>query len=154
MTEKIERKKTAKKSRKAAKERGRPAWRPTIEDRQTVERMKYCGESDAVIARSLRVDVDTLRKHCPDEIADGYAQRRKQVINWLFDSAQDGHAASRKTLDQIGRSVGAQSVVPDSAPKPPKLGKKEERQAAAEAVASGSSIFAPPAPPKLVVNNG
>lgn len=150
MTEKSKAKRPAK---KPAARRGRPPYRPTIEARQTVEEMKFCGESDNTIARALGIDVDTMRKHFADELADGHAQRRKEVIGMLFSSARAGNVSAQKHLDQIGRASGAQEAVDRRAPKAAKLGKKEEQHAAAQAVASGASKFAPPSAPKLVVDN-
>lgn len=125
--------------------------------------MKFCGESEAMIARALKVDVDTLRKHCAHELENGYANRRAQVTNMLFEAAEKGNAAAIKRLDEMGkisRAAGALKdreaggVVPEAvpAPKSEKPGKKQERQAAAERVAAAGK-FAPPPAPKLVVNN-
>ncbi|PRD42167.1 hypothetical protein C5748_17020 [Phyllobacterium phragmitis] len=129
---------------------GRPPYRPSIEDRQTVEELKFVGESDNSIARSLRIDPDTLRKHFPDELADGHAQRRKEVIGLLFRSARDGNVAALKKLEEMGRAAGGAASVKQRETRAPKLGKKEEQKAAAKAV---GGKFAPPTPPKLVVDN-
>lgn len=138
---------------KTLRKRGRPAYRPTLEDRQIVEQMKFCGESDNTIARALGIDPDTLRRHFVDELADGHAQRRKEVIGLLFTAARNGNVAAVKKLEEMGRAAGAAEAVKAREPKAASVGKKEERQAAAEAVAAGQSKFAPPAPPRLVVNN-
>lgn len=130
--------------------RGRPEYRPSIADREIVEQMKFCGESDATIARALRIDPDTLRKHFPDELADGYASRRRQVIGLLFEQATNGNTAATKKLEEMGRMTRASESIDSRAPVAPKLGKKEEQQQAAERV---EGKFAPPEPPKLVVNN-
>jgi len=132
------------------RKRGRPEYRPTLEDRQTVEQMKFCGESDNTIARALSIDPDTLRKHFVDELADGHAQRRKEVIGLLFKSARDGNVAAQKKLEEMGRLAGAAGVLKDREKKAPKLGKKEEQKLAA---ANVDGKYAPPKPPKLVVNN-
>jgi len=137
--------------REPSKRRGRPSYRPSLEDRQTVEEMKFVGESDNTIARALGIDPDTLRKHFADELTGGHAQRRKEVIGLLFKSARDGNVAAQKKLEEMGRAAGAAESVKQRETKAPKLGKKEEKKAAAEAV---GGIFAPPSPPKLVVDNG
>lgn len=129
---------------------GRPAFRATIEQRRTVEEMKFCGESDATIARALGIDPDTLRKHFADELADGHAQRRKEVIGLLFTSARGGNVSAQKKLEEMGRVASAEASVKARETKAVKLGKKEEQQQAAERV---SGKFAPPTPPMLVVNN-
>jgi hypothetical protein len=137
-------------NRTPPRKRGRPAYRPTLEDRQTVEQMKFCGESDATIARALSIDPDTLRKHFADELADGHAQRRKEVIGMLFKSARGGNVAAQKKLEEMGRVSGAAEALKGREKKQPKLGKKEEQKLAA---ANVGGKFAPPNPPKLVVDN-
>lgn len=130
--------------------RGRPAYRPSLEDRQMVEQMKFCGDSENTIARALGIDPDTLRKHFPEELADGHAQRRKEVVGMLFGAARSGNVAAIKRLEEMGRVAGAQEAVKSREAKAPKLGKKEEQKLAAQAIAGK---FAPPAPPKLVIDN-
>lgn len=112
--------------------------------------MKFCGETHAVIARALSLDVRTMEKHFADELENGHANRRRQVIGWMFDTAEKGNASMQKHLDALGRVSGAAEAVEGRAKPGPKLGKKEQRQAAAEQV---GGKFAPPAPPKLVVSN-
>jgi hypothetical protein len=135
---------------KARRQPGRPAYRPSIEDRKTVEEMKFCGESDNTIARALNIDPDTLRKHFVDELADGHAQRRKEVIGLMFNAARSGNVAAIKKLEEMGRAAGAAESIKGREKPAPKLGKKEERQAAAQNV---GGRFATPAAPKLVVSN-
>lgn len=135
---------------KAPSKGGRPSYRPSLEDRKTVEELKFVGESDNTIARALGIDPDTLRKHFPDELADGHAQRRKEVIGLLFKSARDGNVAAQKKLEEMGRAAGAAESVKNRETKAPKLGKKEEQKAAARAI---GGKYAPPTPPKLVVDN-
>lgn len=138
------------KTRKRTSRGGRPAYRPSLEDRQTVEQMKFVGESDNTIARALAIDPDTLRKHFADELADGHAQRRKEVIGLLFESARGGNASAQKKLEEMGRIAGAADAVKERETRAPKLGKKEERKIAAENV---RGKFETPHPPKLVVSN-
>lgn len=137
---------------KGSSRNGRPPWSPSIEDRLAVERMKYCGESEEAIARALKVDVDTMRKHCGEELANGYAQRRRQVIGKLFEQAEGGNMTALNKLVDMGVVSGAQERVQDKTrpAKPVKLGKKEERQQAAERV---TGKYAVPDGPKLVVSN-
>ncbi|WP_132254723.1 hypothetical protein [Methylobacterium segetis] len=130
--------------------RGRPDFRPTVEQRIVVEQMVFCGESQVVIARAIGIKDDTLRKHFADELENGHANRRKEVIGLLFREAQAGNVSAIKRLDEIGRDAGAAEAVERRAAPAPKLGKKQEQQQAAERV---SGKFSPPAPPKLVVHN-
>ena len=141
---------TDKTEEQAPRKRGRPAFRPTIEQRQTVEEMKFCGESENTIARALNIDPDTLRKHFAAELADGHAQRRKEVIGMLFTSARSGNVSAQKKLEEMGRVAAAEEAVKGREKAAPKLGKKEERKAAANAV---EGLYEPPQGPKLVVDN-
>jgi hypothetical protein len=116
MTEKIDTTKPAKEAPRApskaarkkskfrkSSSRGRPEWVPSIDERTSVEHMKFCGESEALIARSMKVDVKSLRKHCRYELENGHANRRRQVIKKLFEAADEGNVSAIKRLDEIGR---------------------------------------------------
>lgn len=139
---------------KAPSKGGRPPYKATIAARQRVEEMKFCGESDACIARALGIDPDTLRKHFEDELADGHAQRRSEVIGLMFDAARKGNVSAMKRLDEMGRAP-APGASEDRggrvAASMPREGKKAEQQRVAEGV---TGKFAPPPQPKLVVSNG
>lgn len=132
------------------KRRGRPPYKPTLVQRSTVEQMRYCGESVAVIARALKVDEDTLRKHFVEELADGHARRRKEVVGFLFASAKKGNVSAQKKLEEMGRGLDR---VRDE-PAPPKLGKKEAAQADADAAMAEGGKFAPRVTPRLAVVGG
>lgn len=137
-------------SRAGARSGGRPPYKPTIETRRIVEEMKFCGESENTIARALGIDPDTLRKHFVDELADGHAQRRKEVVGLLFETARKGNVAAIKKLEELGRAAGAAEAVEKRARPEPKRGKKEEQQEAARAVGGRLAV---PAGPRLAVNN-
>ncbi|WP_028034115.1 hypothetical protein [Chelativorans sp. J32] len=138
------------KGRKEPAKRGRPEFRPSLKQRETVEQMKFCGESENTIARSLGIDVATLRKHFAEELENGHANRRREVIGYLFEAAAAKNVAAIKKLEEMGRVSSAADAVKGREAKAPKLGKKEERRIAAENV---GGKFATPEPPKLVVNN-
>lgn len=109
-----------------------------------------------MIARALKVDVDTLRKHCAHELENGYANNRAEVTKLLFEAAGKGNVSAIKRLDEMGKLSRAASTYGDrpkpvqQEPKPEKVGKKEEQKIAAQQV---SGKFAAPTPPKLVVSN-
>lgn len=130
---------------------GRPPYRPTLKDRIAVEQMKFCGEPDAVIARALGIDVRTMQKHFAEELENGHANRRREVIGYLFEAAEGKNVAAIKKLEEMGRVASAADKIKDREKPAAKLGKKEERRLAAENV---GGKFATPQPPKLVVNNG
>lgn len=129
---------------------GRPAYAPTPEDRETVEQMRYGGETEHVIALALGITIPTLRKHFREELDKGPSVRRREVIGMLFAQARKGNVAAAKKLEEMGRVAGAAASVKSREIVAPKLGKKEIQAAAAKAV---SGKFAPPEPPKLVINN-
>ena len=141
---------------------GRPAFRPTIEQRETVEQMTSCGEPLATIARALGIDDATLRKHFAEELANGIASKRKEVVAALFKAMREGSAPATRRLEEMTReaalAAGFMCQAPRSGmsdgPAPPRLGKKDAAAAEAERIASSGGKYAPPAPPKLVVNNG
>lgn len=141
----------------------RPPYRPTNDERDTVEQMKFCGEKDATIARALRISTAMLREHYAVELEDGPARKQKEVIGLLFKSARDsGNVSALKQLAEVGKIAGAARAIDQrgrpkkkveaEAPAPlgAKPGKKEARQAAANAI---GGKFAPPEPPKLIVDN-
>lgn len=139
--------------------RGRPSHKPTTAQRRQVEELRACGFSEDDIARALAISTPTLRKHFSDELQTGSVKRRAEVVGLLFKQARKGNVSAQKTLENMTRAAALADQfmgdVPASlqAPKPPKLGKKEEAAAAAQQVAQGESVYAPPSPPKLVVNN-
>lgn len=138
------------KSKDAPTKRGRPTYRPTLKERETVEQMKFCGESENTIARAIGIDVGTLRKHFAEELESGHANRRREVIGYLFEAAASKNVAAIKKLEEMGRVAAASEAVAGREKKAAPLGKKEQRKIAAENV---GGKFATPAPPKLVVNN-
>lgn len=129
---------------------GRPAYAPTPEDRETVKQMRYAGELERVIALSLGITIPTLTKHFRDELDSGPAMKRREVIGLLFAQAGRGNVAAAKKLEEMGRIAGAAASVQARETKAPKLGKKEVQAEAARAI---TGKFAPPEPPKLVINN-
>lgn len=117
--------------------RGRPAWKPTATVRRTVEEMRSCGESEATIARSLGIDADTLRKHCADELDNGFSHRRREVIGLLYKSARSGNVTAQKRLEEMTRLAGAaaefdekskQPGAPAAAPAPVRAAKRGKKE--------------------------
>jgi hypothetical protein len=127
-------------ARKSKRRRGRPSFKPTRTSRATVERMVACGDSQETIARAIGIDEATLRKHFADELATGYAKRRRQVVDMLFTGASKGNASLIKRLEEMTRAAGAAAEFdqPARPPKPAKLGKKDAADLAARTAAVGS----------------
>lgn len=160
--EKIKRPKKAKKRRKTPDGRGRPPHMPSIENAETVAQMKFCGESNRTIALALQIDEKTLVRHYAAALDGGVAIKRKQLIEVIWEAAKKGNVSAAKMLEDMGEIAAAADAVnkrgqakssaPVERPRPlPKLGKKEQQQVEADKV---TGIFAPPAGPKLVINNG
>jgi hypothetical protein len=92
------RKKTAPKAapRKPAakRSRGRPEWKPTPEQRKTIESMAGVGVPHADIAKVIGKSEKTLRKHCAKELDLGQIKANANVSQSLYAKAVgDGPAA-------------------------------------------------------------
>lgn len=126
---------------------GRPAYAPTDDEREKVRVLKAGGMSNEAIAEAIGISEPTLRKHFSSELDRATAKVRADLMMARYRSAMGGNvAAQNKMIEQ----VSAAQVQEKRAPKPEKLGKKEERQLAAQNV---GGRFAPPSAPKLVVSN-
>jgi hypothetical protein len=133
------------------KSRGRPPFKPTLKQRELVEQMRYCAEPVTVIARAIGIDEDTLKKHFHDELADGHANRRGEVVGYLFDAAKKGNVTAQKKLEEMGRGVGAAESARSVEPK---TGKKAAAQADADAAVAAGGRFSTRTAPRLAVVGG
>lgn len=136
---------------------GRPPFKPTAAMRRQVEELRSCGMSEDSIARAIGISTPTLQKHFAEELLNGSAKKRAEVIRMLYRSAAKGNVSAQKKLEEMTRQAAlaeAMMVPRPTEAKAPKLGKKQQEAAAAEAAAAPGQKFAPPQPPKLVVNNG
>lgn len=125
-----------------------PAHEPTAATRGAVESMAAYGIPQADIARSIGIDPKTLRKHYAEEIETAAAKANARVAQTLYKIATDPthkSCASAAMFWAKARMGWREAADPD-------VGKKEQRQEAAEQVASGGR-FAPRSRPNLVVNN-
>lgn len=129
---------------------GRHEFAPTDEDREKVRVLKAGGMSNDAIAEVIGISDTTLRKHFSKELDKATAKVRADLLMARYRAAMGGNVtAQNKMIEQV--SAGrAQDRVAQREAKAPKIGKKEEQKAAAAAV---SGKFAPPAPPKLVIDN-
>ena len=132
---------------------GRPSFQPTAMQRDRVVRLRADGWSQTRIARQVGLDVGTLTKYFGQELAHGADIKREALLEWAEKAARRGNATlikwlyERHTPASAAEQLKQRKSVPSPAePNLEKLGKKEERQRAAEAV---GGIYAPPAPPKL-----
>lgn len=134
---------------------GRPTYDPTDQDRLTVEQRLASGFSEVQIAQQFGMSRTTLRKHFSKEIGRGRLTRQGELNDILWREARRGASWAVKELMRKTEMAAAEEHLPRQAkpteapaPKAPKLGKKEERQAEAEKVAS-EGIYAVPDGPKL-----
>jgi hypothetical protein len=78
-----------------AKSGGRPQWRPTARDRETVRTLAGYGVGQDRISQVLRIAEKTLRKHCPDELATGATEANAEVAKSMYRMAIRGPYAVR-----------------------------------------------------------
>ena len=116
--------------------RGRPQFKPSATQRRSVEQIVSCRDSKRMIARALNIDEDTLNKHFVEELENGAARKRREVIDMVYKGAKKGNATLIKRLEEMTRISGAKedldqpenpkgkSAAPTS-PRAPKRGKKE-----------------------------
>jgi predicted ArsR family transcriptional regulator len=126
--------------------RGRPEHTPDRQSRQAVEQLVAARVGHRQIAYALGITHKTLEKHYQDELLNGVARKQKEVMAMLYRSAKGGNVSAQRKLYAIvyGETNNAEE-------KPAKkLGKKEQLHQDAKEV---SAKFAPPTPPKLIVNN-
>lgn len=139
---------------------GRPEHKPTEENIIFVMVLLASGQSNKEVASTLGLSVPTFRKHYlhllkqRDLMLDRLRTklRVQQIQQGLGGNAAALNAALN-TLDKVRVERAQKKVESRGASKPEKqvkLGKKEQRLAVAQNV---GGKFAPPQPPKLVVDN-
>ncbi len=133
------------------KNSGRPEFAPTDEDREKVRVLKAGGMTNEAIAEVIGVSEPTLRKHFSYELDIATAKVRADLLMARYRAAMGGNVqAQNKMIEQVSANAAQRKIAAEKEEKKPKLGKKEEQKLAAENV---EGAFAPPAGPKLVVNN-
>ncbi|WP_336801466.1 hypothetical protein [Kaistia sp. MMO-174] len=139
---------------------GRPPHEPTEENIIFIMVLLAAGYTNKQVAATLGLTVPTLRKHYlhllkqKDLMLDRMRTKLRvsQIKQGLGGNATALNAALA-TLDKIQAENAEKKVAKrssDAVERPKRLGKKEERQIAAENV---GGKYAPPAAPKLVVDN-
>ena len=73
---------------------GRPAWEPTDEERQQVERAVAIGYTQAQIAQLIGKSEDSLQKHCRTELDSGKIKVDAFVVGKLMEKIGKGDTAS------------------------------------------------------------
>lgn len=75
----------------AKRKAGRPAFKPSPEQRYSVELMAAIGIPQTSIAAALGVAPNTLAKHFPDELANGRTRTTTKVADSLVRQALAGN---------------------------------------------------------------
>jgi len=106
--------------------------------KRTVEQMVSCGDSKDTIARAIGCSVPTLDLHFEEELKNGYAKKRREVLSWMYAGAKKGNATLIKRLEEMTRLQGAAADFdgnkdkPSEAPAPrpwsARRGKKEQQR--------------------------
>lgn len=115
---------------------GRPAFKPTREQRIDVETMKADGWSNERIALQLRISRPTLESHFADELQYGADKVRLENLRNLRKMAKKNASAAKQLNDRLDvartqRPDGGKEPSEEK-PREPKLGKKEGLQIQAE----------------------
>jgi predicted ArsR family transcriptional regulator len=132
------------------KNSGRLEFKPTDDQRTTVRVLKAGGMTNEAVAEVIGISEPTLRKHFASEIDLATAKVRAEMLMARYNAAKGGNVqAQNKMLELVG-AASADAKIKDRERRTPALGKKEQQQAAAENV---GGKFAPPAGPRLAVNN-
>lgn len=78
----------------ANKKAGRPSHEPDEVKRSTVMAMAGYGIPEADIAKALRIDPKTLRKHYRDELDTGHIRANTRVAQSLYEQATTGNVTA------------------------------------------------------------
>lgn len=103
-----------------------------MEERDEVELMKATGMSDPQIAAAMGMSRTTLLKYFADELTNGGARKRRQILGWMAEAAKKGNVSAQKKLLEV--SSGPAAPVVDGRP----VGKKEAARKAAETAGVGT----------------
>ena len=140
--------------------RGRPAHIPTAENSNKVMVLLAMDWSEEKIAAALGITKPTLRKHYFRQLKvrdEARARLESAMVYSLATKAVTGDVPAYREVSRamekadMKREHQAFQATPVAESRPGRLGKKEERQAAAEEVVAGK--FAPGAPPARLMKH-
>ena len=72
----------------------RPSWEPTEEERRLVEHYVSIGYTQEQIASLMKRSVDSLDRHCRDELDNGALRVNAKIGGKLFQKAMAGDTTS------------------------------------------------------------
>jgi hypothetical protein len=128
--------------------RGRKEFRATAALKRKVAECAFAGMSQNEIALVIGCSTPTLMKHFAVEWHTGVAQKRAEVVGWMFREAKAGNVSAQRKLAEIGaitqatrasEQTGADSREARDKANTGKLGKKKLAQIAATQVGGEDS---------------
>jgi transcriptional regulator with XRE-family HTH domain len=107
--------------------RGRRKLKFTTEVYDKVEVLRASGMTQEEIAKAIGITVPTLRKYFFQELQDGEVRTRADIIAAMAEKALKGSVpAARLVLGLLDQGKAAVPIGTPKAPRPEKLGKKEQ----------------------------
>lgn len=128
-------------------------FNPTQAQREKVILYIGCKMSPADVARVIGCTEDELKIHFENEVSTGRAKYRAKVLDKLDVQMDAGTVGATNRLEALTVILDPESKEPGADRIGPNVGKKAAGAAAASAAAKSGGTFAPPAPPRLVVDN-
>lgn len=123
----------------AKRKPGRPAFAPTLKQRETVAVAAGGGMSHEEIAIGLGIDRKTLEKHFEHELSVGAYEKRLEVLNAMHATAVKGNVTAQKAYVALTPAAAAPPLPPLDPPQPQQPeGKKAQAQAAAKTAQAGT----------------
>jgi hypothetical protein len=115
--------------------RGRPSYQPTEDNRKMVEAMTACGVPAYEVANVLDIDEKTLRKHFYNELSKGHTKANFKVAQSLYQRAlnEKGSAGVTAAIFWLKTRAGWREQTGDEP-----LGKKQLAEQRAANAAEGT----------------
>lgn len=131
-----------------------PEYKPTKADRERVAVSIGGGMSVSEIGIAMGLSHYLLKKHFPEELAQGGLSRRMDVLTAMYKGAVKGNTSAQRAYLSTSLAQGEAPPVkekPKAAAPAPKLGKKELADAEAEDASAGTdwADLIPPVGPVL-----
>jgi hypothetical protein len=138
----------------AKRGRGRPAYKPTDENRAEVQALTAAGIKREAIAHMLEINIDTLEKYYRQELETGKDVIRGKLALALHKKGMEGNVAAIKAFlamsdkDTAIREAeeASRSLIGDAepaAPPPKYIGKKEQALTDAKSIIEADDLLNP-----------